>query len=178
MIKSCLGILCKVKLWCWKEKSVGKEVKYLGKLPCDNSIPFQCIQGTCVHSHFRLFAAPQTLAHQATLSIRLSWQEYWNRFSFACQGIFPDSGSNISACITSGLFTVEPPGKPISRYKAETQVPGILGMRQLSKTWRLEIRAGWTWAALTSNERIATLTVVFCWAAKRQSLGFKTALNF
>ena len=30
------------------------------------------------HSHVWLFVTPQTVAHQASLSVGLSWQEYWS----------------------------------------------------------------------------------------------------
>ena len=105
-----------------RKKSVGKEVKYLGKLPYDRLIPFQCVQGTCVHSHSRLFATPQTLAHQATLSIGLSWQEYWNRFSFALPGDLPDSGIKlVSRVLQVDYLLLSHRGSPYPRYKAETQ---------------------------------------------------------
>ena len=45
----------------------------------------------------RLFAIPQTITHQAPLSVEFSRQEYWSGFPFLLQGIFPTQGS------TSGL---------------------------------------------------------------------------
>ena len=38
--------------------------------------------------------APRTVAHQAPLSMGLSWQEYWSGLHFFLQGIFLSQGSN------------------------------------------------------------------------------------
>ena len=49
---------------------------------------------------------PQTVAHQAPLSMGFSRQEYWNGLPFPSPGIFPIQGSNWISCITGGFFTV------------------------------------------------------------------------
>ena len=41
-------------------------------------------------SHVRLFATPWTLAHQASLSIEFSRQEYWTGLPFTTPGDLPD----------------------------------------------------------------------------------------
>ena len=70
----------------------------------------------CSLSLVQLFAAPQTVAHQASLSMGFSRQEYWSRLSFPTPGDLPDSGikpeSPESLVLASGFFTTEPPGKP------------------------------------------------------------------
>ena len=43
-------------------------------------------------SHVQLFATPQTIAHQAPLSIELSRQEYWSGFPSPSAGDLPDPG--------------------------------------------------------------------------------------
>ena len=43
-------------------------------------------------SHFQLFAAPQTVAHQTPLSTGFSRQEYWSRFPFPSPGNLPKPG--------------------------------------------------------------------------------------
>ena len=43
-------------------------------------------------SRVQLFATPQTVAHQAPLSIEFFRQEYWGRLPFPTPGNLPDSG--------------------------------------------------------------------------------------
>ena len=42
----------------------------------------------------QLFATPWTVAHQVTLSMGFSRQEYWSGCHFLPRGIFPTQGSN------------------------------------------------------------------------------------
>ena len=44
------------------------------------------------HSIVRLFATPRTVAHQASLSMELSRQEYWSGLPFPTPGDLPDPG--------------------------------------------------------------------------------------
>ena len=41
------------------------------------------------------FATPWTVAHQVSMSMEFSRQEYWSGFHFLLQGIFPTQGSNL-----------------------------------------------------------------------------------
>ena len=76
----------------------------------------------------RLFATPWTVAHQASLSMGFSRQEYWSELPFLLQGIFPTQGSNLDlfrlllwkAVVFCFLFspTTAPPGKPTQRETA------------------------------------------------------------
>ena len=53
----------------------------------------------CVLSCFsrvQLFATPRTVAHQATLSMGFSRQEYWRELPFPSPGDLPNPGSNLS----------------------------------------------------------------------------------
>ena len=63
-----------------------------------------------------VFVTPWTTAHQATLSVGLSRQEYWSRLPFPSPGDLPDPGikpsSPASPALASGFFTTELPGKP------------------------------------------------------------------
>jgi len=47
-------------------------------------------------SHVQFFAALGTVAHQPSLSMGLSRQEYWSELPFPLQGIFPTQGLNPS----------------------------------------------------------------------------------
>ena len=63
-------------------------------------------------SHVRFCATLWTAAHQASLSMEFSRQEYWSGLLFPFPGDLPDLGTQVP-CITGGFFTAEPPGKPI-----------------------------------------------------------------
>ena len=66
-----------------------------------------------VLSGVRLFATPQTVAHQAPMSMGYSRQEYWNGLPFPPQGDLPDPGmeptSPLSPALAGRLFTTVPP---------------------------------------------------------------------
>ena len=47
---------------------------------------------TCVLSPIRLFVTPQTVAHQAPLSMVFSRQECWSGLPFPTPGDLPDTG--------------------------------------------------------------------------------------
>ena len=69
----------------------------------------------CV-SHVGLFVTPGTVARQAPLSMRLSWQEYCSRLSFPPPGDLSDPGIKPTSLafptLADGFFTTKPPGKP------------------------------------------------------------------
>ena len=60
-------------------------------------------------SHVRLFATPWTLAHQGTLSMEFSRQEYWSGLPFPSLGDLLDPGikprSLMSPGLADGFFT-------------------------------------------------------------------------
>ena len=59
------------------------------------------------------FATPETLAHQAPLSMGFFRQEYWRGLSFPSPGDLPDPGVKpTSLALAGGFFTVVLPGKP------------------------------------------------------------------
>ena len=59
--------------------------------------------------HIRLFATPQTAAHQASLSMGFTRQEYWSGLPFPSPGDLPDPGiepaSLLSPILAGGFFT-------------------------------------------------------------------------
>ena len=64
-------------------------------------------------SSFQLFAAPQTIARQAPLSLGFPRQEYWRGLPFASPVDLPDPGIEpMSPALAGRFFTTEPPGKP------------------------------------------------------------------
>ena len=85
----------------------------------------------CMHaqllSRVRL-CDPWNVAHQASLSMRLSQQEYWSALPFPSPGDLPHSGVESeppkASALAGGLFTTEPPRKPLQlEYKAVKPPP-------------------------------------------------------
>ena len=70
---------------------------------------FVCV---CVLSRDKLFATPETVAHQAPLSMEFSRQEYWNGLPFPPSEDLPNPGTEpMTSALAGGFFTTEPPGK-------------------------------------------------------------------
>ena len=69
----------------------------------------------CVLSHVQLFVTPWTVACQALLAMRFSRENIGVGCHFFLQGIFLTQGSNpgLLHWQAGGLFTTEPPGKPL-----------------------------------------------------------------
>ena len=62
----------------------------------------------------RLFATPWTVAHQASLSMGFSRQEYWSGLPFPSPGDLPDPGIEPGSPASEAFaLTSEPPGKNI-----------------------------------------------------------------
>ena len=79
---------------------------YFKKINFIGNVAHKCV---CVSvlSHIRLFATPGTVAHQASLFMEFSRQEYWSRLPFSLlQGIFPTQGSK-ACCLCLLLWQVD-----------------------------------------------------------------------
>ena len=64
-------------------------------------------------SHIQLFATPWTVAHQASLSMGFSRQEYWSGLPFPSPGDLPNPGIEPgSPALQADALSSEPPGKP------------------------------------------------------------------
>ena len=67
----------------------------------------------------RLFAIPWTVAHQASLSMGFSRQEYWSGLPFPSPGGLPDPGIEPrSPALQLDALPSEPPGKSITYIKS------------------------------------------------------------
>ena len=68
----------------------------------------------CVLSCIWFFATPWTIAHQSSLCMEFSRQEYWSVLPFAPPGDLPDPGikptSPASPALAGRFFTTAPPG--------------------------------------------------------------------
>ena len=78
----------------------------------------------CVLSRFRpvrLFATPWTVAHQASLSMGSSWQDYWSGLPCSLPGDLPDPGpvSLTSPALAGKFFTTRATWEahPMHRHK-------------------------------------------------------------
>ena len=62
-----------------------------------------------------LSETPWTVVHQASLSMEFFRQEYWSELPFSSAGDLPDPGIKLISPVSPvlGVFTTEPPGKPI-----------------------------------------------------------------
>ena len=66
----------------------------------------------------QLFATLWTVAHQATLSMGFSRQEYWSGLPFPSPGDLLDPGIEPrSPALQAGILTSEPPGKHEGLFK-------------------------------------------------------------
>ena len=64
-------------------------------------------------SPVQLFATLWTVAHQASLSMRFSRQQYWSGLPVPSPGDLPDPGIEPrSPALQADALTSEPPGKP------------------------------------------------------------------
>ena len=70
-------------------------------------------QSECSFSYVQLFVTPWTVAHEATLSVGFSRQEYWSGFPFPSSEDLPDLGIVPgSPALQANSLHSEPPGKP------------------------------------------------------------------
>ena len=75
-----------------------------------------CVMYVQSFSRVQLFAATWTVAHQASLSMEISRQEYWSRLPLPPPGDLPHPGIEpmflASPALAAEFFTIAPPGKP------------------------------------------------------------------
>ena len=67
----------------------------------------------------QLFGTPWTVACWAPLSVKISRQEYWSKLPCPPPGDLPHPRTEpvfCVSCISSRLFTTEPPGKPLKKW--------------------------------------------------------------
>ena len=89
------------------------------KVSFHHSIHTLWVYSMCAYilSHVQLFAAPQTIAHQAPLSLGLFRQEYLRVLPFSTPGdpLNPGTKSmSLASLVLAGFFTTVPPGKPLT----------------------------------------------------------------
>ena len=76
---------------------------------CVVVLPFDSCVYVCVLSHVHLFEAPWTVAHQTSLSMEFSREEYWSGFPFSPPADLPEPGiepaSLVFSVLVGGFFT-------------------------------------------------------------------------
>ena len=88
----------------------------------------------CIHAYgveSDSFAAPRTVAHQASLSMGFSRQECWSRLSFPSPGNLSDPGikpsSPASPALAGGFFTTASPLDTIILMHHLRSLPSFMG---------------------------------------------------
>ena len=121
---------------------------------CDSF--FVSIGSLKTESRVQLFATPWTVAHQASLSMELSRQEYWSGLPFPSPGDLPNPGIEPgSPALQADSSPFEPPGKPcdtplLSLFTSYSCLyEGILLFLPLYPLQALHLRYCPLWALLT-----------------------------
>ena len=85
--------------------------EWLNKLVRHSTYPYHGTLSAQPLSHVWLFATPWTMAHQASLSMEFSRQEYWSRLPFPTPRDFPNPGvepmSLEPPALADAFFTME-----------------------------------------------------------------------
>ena len=77
-------------------------------------------------SHILLFVTPQTVTHQAPLSMRFPRQQYWSKLPFP-PGYLPYPGiKHGSSTLQADSLPTGPPEKPTTCYLHELLCPSVL----------------------------------------------------
>ena len=99
--------------------------------------PMLCNKGICVLSRVRFFATPWAAAHQSSLSMEFSRQEYQGGLPFPTPGDLPDPGikpaSLASPVLAGTFFTTALPGRPLQWGVCRPQLESSLHLSQLER---------------------------------------------
>ena len=77
-------------------------------------------------SPVQFLVTPQTVAHQASLTMRFPRQEYWSGLPFPSPGDLTDPRiESTSPALAGGFFTTEPSGKPNTEPFGRRDVPSL-----------------------------------------------------
>ena len=100
----------------------------------------KALGSSCVHvhmlSHVQLFAAPWTVAHQASLSRGFSRQEYWGGLPFPSPGNLPDPEmeptSLVSPALAGRFFTTSATWEALHLHEASLKSKVLLEGREMT----------------------------------------------
>ena len=81
---------------------------------------------------------PQTAAHQASLSMEFSRQEYRSGLPFSTPGDLPDPGIKlVSLALAGGFFTTLPSVKPIYRLHVDFILEKAMAPHSSTLAWKI-----------------------------------------
>ena len=79
----------------------------------ESSVSTKALHNSCGYALLHLTVTPQTIAHQASLSMGFSWQEYWSGLPFPPPADLPDPGIEAtSSALASRFLTTLLSGNP------------------------------------------------------------------
>ena len=102
--------------------------------PAERLTRIECLRNkeqssACVLNHVRLFETLWAVARQASLSVGVSRQQYWNGLPFHSPGGLPNPGikptSPVSPALPADSLATEPSRKPMEIAKREVENKGL-----------------------------------------------------
>ena len=87
-------VLCVCVAFCLFVKKKNKTLELCFK---ESSVSTKALHNSCGYALLHLTVTPQTIAHQASLSMGFSWQEYWSGLPFPPAGNLPDWGIELTS---------------------------------------------------------------------------------
>ena len=92
------------------------------------SFAIHCLLGKVLvaQSSLTLCDPMDCAAHQPSLSMEFSRQEYWSGLPFPFPGIFPTQGLKTMSPTPAGRFFTEPPGKTVGKTDGKEQSSRVL----------------------------------------------------
>ena len=125
------------------------------------------------------FVTPWTVAHQASLSMGFSSQEYWNRFPFPSPGDFPNPGIKLtSPALAGSFFTTESPERWHSHNSSSTSRNSILLTIPRNSTMCLILVSNPLLYNSSHQPYLYKVTFLWCMHPKTVLLDFKKLLVF
>ena len=76
----------------------------LEAIPCPRATRSDISRMHAMSFQLHLFVTTWTIAHQATLSLEFSRQEYWSGLPYPLPGDLPDPGMELGSSHTAGRF--------------------------------------------------------------------------
>ena len=101
------------------------------------------------------FATPWTVAHQASLSMEFSRQEYWSGLPFPPPGYLPNPGMEPASlafrALAGRFFTTAPSGKPLERETGQ-----LIRMSRMDTQYKAHARSTY-WLYCFSSCRVISV---------------------
>ena len=116
-----------LKIWSWQIQATE-----VSNFKLKNVRTWACRSLSQSLSLVELVVSPWTVAHQASLSMGFSRQEYWSGLPFPSPGDLPNPETEpASPALAGDFFTTEPLGSPHENFRYKYNVP-VLDFPNLS----------------------------------------------